>query len=140
LRENLGVTGDLHAVERAAGSEAGLASLAGRRVPIVAVCDGEAGLVDNIGSIVGVKQVTLAVRKFSKCGRPDEVYGYQHIDAASIVEAAGRVLSETALEYLRVSPELAARIAARHSERDAAPRRDWRELWPDAAGIRGEHG
>jgi pyruvate dehydrogenase E1 component len=140
LRENLGVTGDLHAVERAAGSEAGLASLAGRRVPIVAVCDGEAGLVDNIGSIVGVKQVTLAVRKFSKCGRPDEVYGYQHIDAASIVEAAGRVLSETALEDLRVSPELAARIAARHSERDAAPRRDWRELWPDAAGIRGEHG
>ena len=82
-------------------------------MPIVAVCDGEAGLLDNIGSIVGVKQVTLAVRKFSKCGRPDEVYAYQHLDAESIVEACGRALSETALEELRVSPALLERLARR---------------------------
>ncbi len=128
LKEGLGITGDLFAVPHENADEAGLMSLAGRRIPIVAVCDGEAGLLDNIGSIVGVKQVTLAVRKFSKCGRPDEVYAYQHIDAASIVEACGRVMSETALEDLRVSPSVLERIAGR------APvsKRDWRELWPDA--------
>jgi hypothetical protein len=37
------------------------------------------------------------------------------------------VLSETALEDLRVAPELLERLAGR-----GAPRRDWRELWPDA--------
>jgi pyruvate dehydrogenase E1 component len=130
LREGLDVTGDLHAVEGGGASEAGLVSLAGRRVPIVAVCDGEAGLLDNIGSIVGVKQVTLAVRKFSKCGRPDQVYGLHHLDSDSIVEACGRVLSETALEDLRVSPALLERLAGR-----ARARRDWRELWPDAPGA-----
>ena len=87
------------------------------------------GLVDNIGSIVGVKQVTLAVRKFSKCGRPDQIYGYQNLDADSIVEAAGRVLSETALENLRVSPALLERLAGRTPAR---PHAEWRELWPDA--------
>ncbi|MBL8863531.1 MAG: pyruvate dehydrogenase [Planctomycetes bacterium] len=132
LRERLGVTGDLFATAGAGEHEAGLLSIAGRRVPIVAVCDGEAGLLDNIGSIVGVKQQTLAVRKFSKCGRPDEVYAYQHLDTASIVAAAGEVLAETALEDLRVSPALLERLAGR----SAAPRRDWRELWPDA----GAHG
>ena len=127
LREGLGIDGDLHAVEAAGESEAGLVSLAGRRVPCVAVCDGEAGLLDNIGSIVGVKQITLAVRKFSKCGRPDQVYAYQHLDADSIVEACGQVLSETALEDLRVSTELLARVAGRAP----AARRNWRELWPE---------
>jgi pyruvate dehydrogenase E1 component len=76
---------------------------------------------------VGVKQITLAVRKFSKCGRPDEVYEYQHLDRDSIVEACGRVLSETALEDLRVAPELLERIAGR----ERTPRRDWRDLWPE---------
>lgn len=133
LRENLRIDGDLHAVAGASESEAGLVSLAGRRVPIVAVCDGEAGLLDNIGSIVGVKQVTLAVRKFSKCGRPDEVFGYQHLDAPAIVEACGRALSETALEDLRVSRELVERLAGR----EPSARRNWRELWPDANASRG---
>jgi len=126
LCEGLGINGDLHAVQGAAEGEAGLVSLAGRRVPCVAVCDGEAGLLDNIGSIVGVKQETLAVRKFSKCGRPDEIFEYQHLDGASIVEACGKVLAETALEDLRVSPALLAALAGR----PVAPRRDWRELWP----------
>jgi pyruvate dehydrogenase E1 component len=128
LREGLGVDGDLHAVAREVSGEAEIVSIAARRVPIVALCDGEAGLVDNIGSIVGVKQVTLAVRKFSKCGRPDEVYRLHHLDADSIVEACGRALSETALEDLRVPLSLLERLAGR----EGAPRRDWRELWPDA--------
>lgn len=129
LREGLGVDGDLHLVPSGTADQAGLAGLAGRRVPIVAVCDGEAGLLDNIGSIVGVRQETLAVRKFSKCGRPAEVFRYQHLDADSIVEACGKVLSETAMEDVRVSATTLERVAG-------APRRggvgDWRELWPDA--------
>ncbi|HEV8114197.1 MAG TPA: pyruvate dehydrogenase [Planctomycetota bacterium] len=132
LQEGLAVDADLHAIP-APGSTAGdaeLVSIAGRRVPIVAVCDGEAGLLDNIGSIVGVRQVTLAVRKFSKCGRPDQVYAYQHLDAESLVEACGRVLSETALEDLRVPADLLARAAARAK----SGRPDWRALWPDATG------
>jgi pyruvate dehydrogenase E1 component len=133
LREGLGVNGDLHAVEGAGESEAGLVSLAGRRVPVVAVCDGEAGLLDNIGSLVGVRQRTLAVRRFSKCGRPDEVYRYQELDCGSIVEACGQVLAETALDDLRVSPELLQRLAERQA--GAAPaRRDWRALWPARDG------
>jgi pyruvate dehydrogenase E1 component len=128
LTERLGVSGDLFAVEGAGASEAGLVSLAARRVPILALCDGEPGLLDNLGSIVGVKQVTLGVRKFSKCGRPDEVFHYQHLDRDSIVEACGRVLSETALEDLVVPRDLLGRLAA--SARPA--RRDWRELWPEA--------
>jgi pyruvate dehydrogenase E1 component len=128
LREGLGVDGDLHATAGSGDTEAGLLSIAGRRVPAVAVCDGEAGLLDNIGSIVGVKQITLAVRKFSKSGRPDQVYRYQDIDAPAIEKAVGRVLSETALENLRVSPDLLQRFAGR-----ASPSRDWRALWPEAA-------
>jgi pyruvate dehydrogenase E1 component len=128
LREGLAIDGDLHAVAGAGRSAAGLVSIAGRRVPCVAVCDGEAGLVDNVGSIVGVKQVTLAVRKFSKCGRPDQVYRYQHLDSDSIVVAAGQVLAETALEELSVSPAL----LERQSGRARSPRREWRALWPDA--------
>jgi pyruvate dehydrogenase E1 component len=108
-------------------SAAGLVGIAGRRVPCVAVCDGEAGLLDNIGSIVGVKQRTLGVRKFSKCGRPSDVFTYQHLDSESIVEACGKVLSETALENLRVSPDLLERLA---TDRPRS-RPDWRELWPD---------
>ncbi len=126
LRENLGINGDLCAVDGAAASEAGLISLAGRRVPCVAVCDGEAGLVDNIGSIVGVKQITLAVRKFSKCGRPDQVYRYQELSAEHLVEAAGQVLSETALEDLRLSPAQLERLGRERQ------RVDWRALWPRA--------
>ncbi len=133
LREGLGISGDLIAVERLGSSDAELVSIAGRRVPCVAVCDGEAGLLDNIGSIVGVKQQTLAVRKFSKCGRPDQVYRYQHIDSDSIVEACGKVLGETALEDLRVPRELLERLASR--EANGGARKDWRALWPDAGAT-----
>jgi len=137
LREHLAIDGDLHLTPSAAGparsidvrSAVDLVALAGRRVPIVAVCDGEAGLLDNIGSIVGVKQLTLAVRKFSKCGRPDQVFAYQHIDAQSIVEACGKALAETALEEVRISGSLARTLAGAPRK----PRVDWRELWPHGA-------
>ena len=39
------------------------------------------------------------------------LFRYQGIDADSIVEACGRVLSETALEDLQVSPALLERLA-----------------------------
>ena len=89
--------------------------------------DGEAGLLDNLGSIVGVRQIPLAVRKFSKSGTPREVYAYHHIDAASVVEAAGRALAETALERTRLSPGATALLA----EIDKRPEEveNWKELW-----------
>ena len=124
LLQTLGIDGDLHAVSGADQSDAGLISLAARRVPIVAVCDGEAGLLDNAGSIVGVPQRTLAVRKFSKCGTPADIYGYHHLDAASIADGCVRVLAENASSNLRVSPDLLARQAGR----PVANRRQWRDL------------
>ena len=53
LTEGLGINADLHAVPATGISSTDVVSLAARRVPIIAVCDGEAGLVDNIGSIIG---------------------------------------------------------------------------------------
>ena len=49
------------------------------------------------------------------------------LDRDSIVEACGKVLSETAFEDLRVSEETLRRLSG-----EGSPRRDWRELWPDA--------
>lgn len=77
-----------------------LVTVAGRRIPVVSVHDGEPGLLDNIGSLVGVRHESLAVRKHSKCGRPIDVYRYHHIDADSIVETCGKILTETALEQV----------------------------------------
>jgi len=127
LTEGLGVTGDLFAVPQAPRDAAELVTIAGRRVPIVSVHDGEAGLLDNLGSIVGVKQLSLAVRRFSKCGRPEEVYGYQGIDADAVVEACGRALAETALESVQVGRGVLGQLEGRTPERP-----HWRELWPSA--------
>ena len=133
LREGLGIDGALHLVPRDGsvhGSE--LVGLAGRRVPLVAVLDGEAGLLDNLGSIVGVKQITCAVRRFSKCGRPDQVFEYQGIDQAAVVDAVGRALSETALEDVRVSGAVLAELEGRARTHT---RPHWRELWPVSGGL-----
>jgi pyruvate dehydrogenase E1 component len=54
--------------------------------------------LDNLGSLIGVKQEALAVYKHSKCGRPAEIYAYHHIDAESVAEACQKVLTETAFE------------------------------------------
>ena len=132
LREGLGVSGDLNLqLAGQAANSAELVGLAGRRVPIVAVLDGEAGLLDNLGSIVGVRQITCAVRRFSKCGRPDQVFGYQSIDSGAVIDAAGRALSETALEDLVVPRSVLEALAG-----TARPvtRPHWRELWPVSPG------
>lgn len=104
LRQGLGLDADLHLSPTApVDSRAELVTLAGRRVPVVSVHDGEAGLLDNIGSVLGVRQETLAVRHFSKCGRPDQVFKYQGIDAASVEAAVHKVLAATATESVVVS-------------------------------------
>ncbi|MCB9896878.1 MAG: pyruvate dehydrogenase [Planctomycetes bacterium] len=126
LRHGLGIDGDLHLTSApVAQSGAELVTLAGRRVPVVSVHDGEAGLLDNIGSILGVRQEALAVRRFSKCGRPDQVYRYQGIDADAVVTAVGKALAETALENVVVS-----RRAVLEASHGSAPEPEsWTELW-----------
>jgi pyruvate dehydrogenase E1 component len=133
LRETLGVTGDLHLTRREGAAElrdrADFVLAGGRRVPMVAVVDGEPGLLDNLGSIVGVRQETLALRKASKSGRPIDVFRYLHIDADAVVEAVGRVLSETALENVRLSRALVGEVVATPpalGARDAGSAK----LWP----------
>ncbi|MFN7729853.1 MAG: pyruvate dehydrogenase [Bdellovibrio sp.] len=125
LKEGLRLNSDLHihATEQLGGSD--LVTAAGRRVPIVSVHDGEAGLLDNLGSIVGVRQESLAVRKHSKCGRPNEIFAFHGIDADAIVEAVGKVLSETALENVRISQAVMGETTSLAPE----PAK-WDELWP----------
>jgi pyruvate dehydrogenase E1 component len=93
-------------------TRADLLSLRGARIPLVAVCDGEPGLLDNIGSIVGVNQETLAVRKHSKSGRPADVYRYHHLDPDSIAEAALKMLEQAASEEIIVARGAAEEVAA----------------------------
>lgn len=101
-------------------------TLSGRRVPIVSVHDGEPGLLDNIGSIIGVRHESLAVRKHSRCGRPADVYKYHHIDADSVVEACGKALSETALEQVKVASHALDQMRGSGSE---TAQQDWHSLW-----------
>ncbi|MEW6055244.1 MAG: pyruvate dehydrogenase [Bdellovibrionota bacterium] len=139
LKQNLGVNANLH-LNRATtipvgainvngnGSQhrlelstrADLLSLRGSRIPVVAVCDGEPGLLDNIGSIVGVPQDTLAVRKHSKSGRPVDVYQYHHIDPASIAETAVAMLEQAASEEIVVSRSALNEVAETEGEASAA--------------------
>ncbi len=125
LKNNLGVNANLFIQPTATEDSGDLVSVAGRRVPIVSVHDGEPGLLDNIGSIIGVKHESLAVRKHSKCGRPSEIYGFHGIDADSIVHASGKVLSETALEKTQVS-----RKVLMGTNDVPEPPEDWRQFWP----------
>jgi pyruvate dehydrogenase E1 component len=121
-----GITGDLYLKHVTNGhvESADWVTVAGRRIPIVSVHDGEPGLLDNLGSIVGVRHETLACRKHSKCGRPVDVYHYHGIDADAVVEACGKVLSETALEATNVDRKLLGPL------NDERPASDWRQLWP----------
>jgi len=125
LRQGLGVNADLYLQPQHNGKiqTAEVATLSGRRIPAVSVHDGEPGLLDNIGSIIGVKQETLAVRKHSRCGRPKDVYKYHGIDAPSIVEACGKVLSETALEQVHVSRQVLNGVQTQNATLD------WRQYW-----------
>ena len=129
LRQTLNITSDLHLTRATNGSvapaiadRADLVTVAGRRVPLVCVVDGESGLLDNLGSIVGVKSETLAVRKASKSGRPVDVYEYLGIDGDAVYDACGRVLTDTALETVSISRSLLVAPA-----KPAVPAD---ELWP----------
>jgi len=64
-------------------------------VPVVSVHDGEPGILDNIGSILGQPQESLAVRRHSLCGTPSDIYRYHGLDTASIVKAVLKVLERS---------------------------------------------
>ncbi len=126
LRDTLKVTGDLYLQPTVNGNATSgeIATLSGRRIPCVSVHDGEPGLLDNIGSIVGVRHEALAVRKHSKCGRPVDIYEYHGIDGDAVVEACGKVLAETAMETIQVSQRALGQ--ASHSGKVSG---DWKQWW-----------
>jgi len=128
LRNELGITSDLYLNRQGDVGSADLVMASGRRIPIVSVHDGEAGLLDNLGSIVGVRQESCAVRKHSKCGRPVEIYHFHNIDTEAVVEACGKVLSETALEKVIVNKQTMEETALATSSSEQRPH--WTELWP----------
>jgi pyruvate dehydrogenase E1 component len=133
LVQTLGVDGRLH-LRPAGGGTGPLAAadavdLAGRRVPIMSVHDGEIGLLDNLGSVLGVPQVARAVVKFSKSGTPAQIYRYHGLHAEGIAEACGQALSQTALERVQLHPAAVERLRGQAN----APAGDWRELWPNPA-------
>ena len=131
LKNRLGIDGNLYLQPAGGLSDGELMTVAGRRIPVVSVHDGEAGLLDNIGSALGVRHECLAVRKHSKSGRPTDIYAYHHIDADSVVEAAGKVLSETALESVQLSPRLLQALGMQQQQ--PASTQNWRDLWPEVA-------
>lgn len=126
MREGLGIDGALYLQPMANGSAlaAEVRTLSGRRIPLVSVHDGEPGLLDNAGSIIGVRHETLAVRKHSKSGRPVDIYHMHGLDSEAIVATVGKVLSETALEEVKVSSRAL-------NESQNYPAGNWRDLWPE---------
>jgi len=130
LKNDLGINADLYLNKSSDISSADLVTVAGRRIPIVSVHDGEAGLLDNIGSIVGVRHEACAVRKHSKCGRPSEVYHFHKIDFEAIIDSCGKVLSETALEKVIVSKNALGIVAQTNTSATLGPTPHWTELWP----------
>ncbi len=133
LKNHLLVNSDLHLVEKEGLSQADALTLSARRVPIVSVHDGEPGLLDNLGSIVGVKHEALAIRKHSKCGTPEDVYAYHGIDSKSVVTACGKALSETALEEVRISASVLKKLKPSDAPKN---NENWESLWPETPGTR----
>ncbi len=129
LRNELAITANLYLNKSSDVGSADLVTVSGRRVPIVSVHDGEAGLLDNLGAIVGVRQESCAVRKHSKCGRPSEIYHYHSIDSEAVVEACGKVLSETALEKVIVTKRSLDEVAQSETTSTQSSAH-WTELWP----------
>jgi len=106
LRNGLGISGDIYlAPGSEVSSQGAWLSLQGGRIPVLSVHDGEPGLLDNIGSIVGTKQKCLAVRKTSKSGTTADVFHLHHLDAEGIVDGAMQVLEEVSKESFQVSRE-----------------------------------
>ncbi len=104
LKGALGVTGDLFLTK--AENQGEWYSLQGARVPIVSVHDGEPGMLDNLGSVVGVRQKALAIRKTSKSGTTAAIFHLHGIDAEGIVAGAEEVLKETAEERIQLNASL----------------------------------
>jgi pyruvate dehydrogenase E1 component len=104
LKEGLGINGNLYLSNGKIENESQWHAVQGARVPILSTHDGEPGLLDNIGSIVGTYHKTLAIRKTSKSGTTKDVFYYHHIDAEGLVNAANDVLEEMTTEKL-VLPE-----------------------------------
>lgn len=131
LKNGLGVNSDLYLFPNTPSTVAEAQTFSGRRVPIVSVHDGEAGLLDNLGSIVGVKHESLAVRKHSKCGTPKDIYKYHGIDADSVVKACGKVLSETALEQVQIYLNAGTSVKKAEQFQPQLKRNDvdWSHLW-----------
>ncbi len=113
LKTGLGIDGNVHFVRgrgEAIQSVGDWYALQGSRVPVVSVHDGEPGLLDNIGSIVGVKHQALAVRKTSKSGTTWDIYHLHGIDAEAVFEASEKVLTESAQETFKVAPAVMASL------------------------------
>ncbi|MES3036927.1 MAG: pyruvate dehydrogenase [Bdellovibrionota bacterium] len=106
LKNNLGVNANLYLRANQDMGAADVITVSGQRIPIVSVHDGEPGLLDNLGAIIGVKHISCAVRKHSKCGRPAEIYQYHGIDGESVKQACLQVLEETAMEETQLSASL----------------------------------
>ncbi|MFZ3230956.1 MAG: pyruvate dehydrogenase [Pseudobdellovibrio sp.] len=129
LRNGLGINPNLYLNKSGDIGSADLTTVSGRRIPIVSVHDGEAGLLDNLGSIVGVRQESCAVRKHSKCGRPNEIYHFHGLDAEAIIDACGKTLSETALEKVIVTKASLDEVAQTETSNHNSALH-WTELWP----------
>jgi pyruvate dehydrogenase E1 component len=130
LKHGLGINSDLYLRKSEEVSTGDLITVAGKRVPAVSVHDGEAGILDNIGSVIGVRQESCAVRKHSKCGRPSEIFAFHGIDADSVIEACGKVLAETALEKVIVRDS--ALEQTQHASKTTS---HWTELWPSKNAV-----
>lgn len=128
LKNQLQINSHLYLHRKDEVSSGDLVTVAGKRIPIVSVHDGEPGLLDNLGSIVGVRQISCAVRKHSKCGRPSEIYHFQGIDDLAIVEACGKALSETALEKVIVHEKDLNEVQGAEKSNP-----HWSELWPTSS-------
>lgn len=135
LRQNLKISADLflQPLSNGAALPGEAQTFSGRRIPIVSVHDGEAGLLDNIGSVIGVRHEALAVRRHSRCGRPKDIYAFHGIDSKSIIEACGKVLSETALEQVKINfSGMPAQVRPQIEQTfypKVTPDVDWSHLW-----------
>ncbi len=123
LVQTLGVDGRLWLrPDGQPNTEMDTVDLAGRRIPIVSVHDGEEGLLDNVGSIVGVKQTSLCVRKFSKSGTPAHVFAYHGLDAESIAQACWTALTEQTVEKITLTSAAHTRLQQAPGDGKALPR------------------
>lgn len=109
LKEGLGISGHLYLNKtnpQQVSQKSEWLSLKSSRVPVVSVHDGEPGLLDNIGSIVGVQHHCLAIRKTSKSGTTWDIFELHHLDADSIAETAEKALESAAEEEFVVDPSV----------------------------------